>query len=214
MLLLLYRHAYAEWGPFFGDFRVNRSWFPPLAVHTRTSVHFPKGIFFWSLPPIHRKFPSEPKPKITFSPKLQYLQNKQTNKQNLAIVVDIYSGGCSKHWQLSAHEPTYLTSLYMHTVGRIVYSLHLTVGVHNCGEDRIFTSHINLQIAKRQGSLAPSKPTKTTTCEKALGFHRCFLFITQKRDVLQCCSTKADQVYYVVPTCPLPRLMRRVVLVL
>lgn len=74
----------------------------------------------------------------------------------------------------------------MHTVGRFVYSLHITVGVYNCREDRIFISRINLQIVDRQGSLTSSKSTKSTTWEKAFSFHAYFLLISRQRGVLRC----------------------------
>lgn len=61
----------------------------PFRADTHTSARFPKGVFPLIPPPIHIKFPSEPRPKITFFP--QSYNVCEANKQ----ILHSQSGGNS-----------------------------------------------------------------------------------------------------------------------
>lgn len=106
----------------------------PFRADTHTSAHFPKGVFPLIPPPIRIKFPSEPRPKITFSPKLQHLWSKQTNKFSTVRVevtpASAYNSNCSylciwHHYgcKLQGALCTPYTELgEFITVGRIIFS--------------------------------------------------------------------------------------------
>lgn len=90
VLLTLNLYSYAEWEPLFlycpSNCRVNQSWFLPFPCRHTNICTLPKGVFPLISPPIHIKFPCEPRPKITFSPKVTAFM-KQTNKFSTVRVV-------------------------------------------------------------------------------------------------------------------------------
>lgn len=170
----------------------------PFHADTHTSAHFPKGLFPLIPPPIHIKFPSEPRPRITFSPKLQHLWSKQTNKFStvrvVAAPVSAHNSNCTclRIWhhytcKLRGALCTPYTELgEFITVGRIIFLWATLI--------------CKLWLGKVHS--LKSKSTKNATWEKALS--HVFALISQKKDVLQCSPTSAAQLYYVVQACAAP----------